>query len=70
MKKHYSKPFTYSNVPICMRLAINDQVIDKYRDVTCLQCISVMIPGEQMWHDRNNQEWIAHKKNDKRKPIN
>lgn len=64
MKIHYVQPFMLS--AICGNKN-SDRLVDDYQHATCLQCIGSMSPGEQMWHDTNNLEWIKHKAEDGRR---
>jgi hypothetical protein len=66
MKTHYQRPFNQKDYSLCwLRNPAN--ITDDYREATCLKCIALMSPGEQMWHDKNNPEWIKHKAKDGRR---
>lgn len=63
MKTHYQRPFLYGT--LCNKKG--GKSVDQYQEATCFHCIARMSPGEMMWHDKNNQEWIEHKRKDGRR---
>lgn len=65
MKIHYQRYPITSDYALCGLKT--DSMVDDHREVTCLKCIAAMSPGEQMWHDKNNVEWITHKGIDRRR---
>ena len=69
MKTHYKQPFTnYQKCkPYASKKLRGENVTENYMDTTCMNCITRMSPGEMMWHDKNNKEWIAHKAKDGRR---
>ena len=52
---------------LCGRSKFNHGFTSNSCIVTCLKCISKMPPIKQVWHDKNNSEWIEHKLKDGRR---
>lgn len=77
MKTHYARAFSYDSrngKGLCGKKnpgsKLDPRVFNDHRNTTCLLCIAAMSPGEQMWHDRNNEGWIGHKAKDgRRNPL-